>query len=221
MTIKVKNQILKYLYNQKLYGFTYQESFDFGGFDIKNQSLPNDLNELNKLCSNCYLCELSKSRKSVLFSYGKADSKLMFIQDEPTSSEDELNSFYVGNSAEVLTNMIEKVLNIKKEEVYLTSLVKCKSLNGATNSNFDSCNDYLLKQIELVKPKLIVALGEKTHSYLFKNSDFSQNMGKLLKFNCIDYICIHSPSFLRRNPSFKKDTYFDMLKIKNILEELN
>lgn len=221
MTIKVKNQILKYLHNLKVFGYNYHEDFDIGSFDIKNQNLPNSLLELNNISANCYLCELSKSRKNVLFGFGNLKSQIMFIQDEPTSSEDELKSFYVGNSGEILSKMIENVLNIKKEEVYITSLVKCKSLNGATNSNFDSCNDYLLKQIELVKPKLIVALGEKTYSYLLKNSDFIQNRGKFLKFNDIAFMAIYSPTFLLRNPSFKKETYFDMLNIKRFLEELN
>ena len=221
MTKLVKNRVLKYLYNLKSFGYEYHEPLEFFQAVDKNVKLPNSLIELKNSVEHCYLCELSKCRKNVLFGYGNFNSKVLFINDEPSKSEDEIGSFYVGNSGELLSKMIENVLNIKKEEIYITTLVKCKSLNGATNSNMEVCNDYLLKQIELVKPKLIVALGEKTHSYLFKNSDFSQNMGKLLKFNGIDYICIHSPSFLRRNPSFKKDTYFDMLKIKNILEELN
>ena len=221
MTIKVKNQILKYLNNLKSFGYKYHEDFDISSFDVKNQNLPNSLIELSKFSSNCYLCELSKSRKRVLFDFGNPKSKIMFIQDEPSSSEDELNTFYVGNSGEILSKMIENVLNIKKEEVYITSLVKCKSFNGASNSNFDSCNDYLLKQIELVNPSLIVALGEKTYSYLLKNSNFLQNKGKFLKFNDIAFIAIYSPSFLLRNPSLKKETYFDMLNIKRFLEELN
>lgn len=221
MTIKVKNQILKYLNNLKSFGYSYHEDFDISSFDVKNQTLPSNLNELQSLCSNCYLCELSKTRKNVLFGFGNSKSKIVFVQDEPTSSEDELNSFFVGNSGDTLSKMIENVLNIKKDEIYITSLVKCKSLNGAVNSNFDSCNDYLLKQIEIIKPKLIVALGDKTYSYLMKNSSFLQNRGKFLKFNDTNFIAIYSPSFLLRNPSLKKETYFDMLNIKNFIEELN
>ncbi|WP_198305291.1 uracil-DNA glycosylase [Arcobacter vandammei] len=221
MTIKVKNQVLKYLYNLKSFGYSYHDDFDIGSFDIKNQNLPNSLVELHKISENCYLCELSKSRKKVLFGFGSPKSQIMFIQDEPSSSEDELNSFYVGNSGEILSKMIENVLNIKKEEVYITSLVKCKSLNGASNSNFDTCNDYLLKQIDIIKPKLIVALGEKVYSYLLKSGDFLANKGKFLKFNDTQIISIYSPSFLLRNPSLKKETYFDMLNIKSFLEELN
>jgi DNA polymerase len=146
----------------------------------------------------------------------------MFIGDEPSNSEDELGIHYVGKSAELLAKMIENVMNITKEEVYYTTLVKCKSSNGLNNSNIETCHDYLLKQIELIKPKLIVTLGEKTYSYLLKNSDnFSQIRGKELVFNGISLIATFSPTFLLRNPSFKKDAYYDMLKIKNYMESLN
>jgi len=222
MTKLVKNQLLKYLYNLKSFGFEYHEPLDFFSTELKNIKLPNNLIELKNSVDHCYLCELSKCRKNVLFGYGNFNSKVMFISDEPTKTEDELASYYVVKTGELLAKMIENVLNIKKEEIYITTLVKCKSLNGATNSNMDVCNDYLLKQIELIKPKLIVALGEKTYTYLFKNSDnFSQIRGKELSFNGISLLPTFSPTFLLRNPSFKKDAYYDMLKIKNFMEALN
>ncbi len=183
--------------------------------------LPNNLDALKNSVEHCYLCELCKSRKNVLFGYGNANSDIMFISDEPSNSEDEMGAFYSGKSGELLTKMIENVLNIHKEEVYLTTLVKCKSLNGLNNSNIDTCNDYLLKQIELIKPKLIVALGERTYSYLLKNNmNFAQIRGKDLVYNGITLIATFSPSFLLRNPSSKKDAYYDMLKIKNYMESL-
>ena len=80
----------------------------------------------------------------------------------------------------------------------------------------------MLKQIELVNPKIIVALGERAYSYLLKNSfDFAQVRGKELNFNGISLITTFSPSFLLRNPSSKKDAYYDMLKIKNYMENIN
>jgi uracil-DNA glycosylase len=222
MTKTVKNQILKNLYNLKSFGYDYHESLDFFSAEVKNFKLPNNLNELKNSVDHCYLCELSKSRKNVLFAYGNSNSDIMFISDEPSNSEDEMGVFYTGKSGELLSKMIENVLNIKKEDVYLTTLVKCKSSNGLNNSCIDTCNDYLLKQIELVNPKLIVALGEKVYSYLLKNSfDFAQVRGKELSFNGISLITTFSPSFLLRNPSSKKDAYYDMLKIKNYMENIN
>lgn len=222
MTKTVKNQILKHLHYLKSFGYEYHESLELFSSEVKNVKLPNNLEELKNSVEHCYLCELSKCRRNVLFGYGNPDSNIMFISDEPSKSEDEIGLLYSGNTGELLRKMIENVLNITKEDVYLTTLVKCKSLNGLNNSNIDTCNDYLLKQIEIIKPKLIVALGEKTYSYLFKNSNnFTQIRGKELVFNGIPLIATFSASFLLRNPSSKKDAYYDMLKIKNYMEYIN
>lgn len=222
MTKLVKNRVLNQLNYLKSFGYEYHESFDFFSNNIRNIKLPNNINDLSISVSHCYLCELSKCRKNILFGYGSANSDIMFIGEEPSNSEDEIGSYYVGKSGELLIKMIENVLNITKEDIYYTTLVKCKSTNGLNNSNIETCHDYLLKQIELIKPKLIVALGEKTYSYLLKNGDnFSQIRGKELVFNGISLITTFSPTFLLRNPSSKKDAYYDMLKIKNYMESLN
>ena len=222
MTKLVKNRVLNQLNYLKSFGYVYHESLDFFSNNIKNIKLPNNINDLSISVSHCYLCELSKCRKNILFGYGNLNSEIIFIGDEPSNSEDEIGSYYVGKSGELLIKMIENVLNITKEDIYYTTLVKCKSTNGLNNSNIETCHDYLLKQIELIKPKLIVALGDKTYSYLLKNSDnFSQIRGKELVFNGISLIATFSPTFLLRNPSFKKDAYYDMLKIKNNMESLN
>ncbi len=219
MTKQEKNQILKYLYNLKSYGYNYHENFDIKVENIKKFELSNNLNDLENSVKNCFLCELSKTRKNALFSYGNRDSKIMFVIDEPSKSEDELNSFYVGKSGEMLEKMIENVLNLKKEEVYLTNLLKCHSQNRANRLNFDTCKDYFMKELEIVNPELIVILGETAHNYLLKNSDFFQDRGKFLNFEKYQTISTYSPSFLLRNPSLKKDTFQDMLKIKNFLKE--
>lgn len=222
MTKQVKNKILNHLNYLKSIGYEYHESLDLFSNDVKNYKLPNDISQLRNICEHCHLCELSKSRKHVLFGYGNMHANVMFICDEPTNSEDELGEYYSGKTGELLKNMIENVLKVKKEDVYLTSMVKCKSSNGVSNTHVETCNDYLMKQIEIIKPKLIVVLGEKAYAHLFKNSnDFSQTRGKELMFNNIKLISTFSASFLLRNPSSKKDAYYDMIKIKNLMESMS
>ena len=222
MTKITQKKLLNHLNFLQSIGFSYHSNIELSSNDIKNLKLPDDLASLKSNVEHCHLCELSKCRKNVLFGFGNEHSKIMFINDEPSSAEDELGFFYAGKSGELLAKMIENVLNIKKEDVYITNLVKCKSSNTLNKSNVDSCNDYLLKQIELVNPSLIITLGEKTYSYLFDNNqNFSLIRGKETLFNSIKVIPTFSPSFLLRNPSSKKDAYYDMLKIKNILESIN
>lgn len=119
MTNKVKNQVLKYLYNQKLFGIKYHSELNINFYSSCDFTLPNGLEELKKSVSNCYLCDLSKTRKHTLFGYGNQNSKIMFICDEPSKSEDDLGSFFVGNAGEMLAKMIEGSLKIKKRKFIL------------------------------------------------------------------------------------------------------
>lgn len=219
MTKTVKNKVLYQLNFLKSMGYEYHEMIRMSNQEINSNSLPNDINNLKNIVENCYLCELSKSRKNVLFGEGDVNASLMIIADEPTSTEDELKSFYVGKTGEQLSKMIENVLPLKKEDVYITNLVKCKSSNGMNSSQYKSCSTYLHKQIELINPKLIVTLGEKVYQYLSNDmSSFNKIRGQVMNFRDYKVIPTHSVSFLLRNPSSKKEAYYDMLKIKSILE---
>lgn len=219
MTKVTKNKILSQLNFLKSIGYEYHEPVKAFNKEIVEDALPNNIFNLQQIVNNCYLCELSKLRKNVLFGYGNENAKIMFIIDEPTTTEDELDSFYVGKSGEQLAKMIENVLPLKKEDVYITSLVKCKSNEGFESTHFSSCSSYLFKQIDLVSPELIVTLGDKAYQYLCKDkTPFNQIRGKLTHFKNYDVLPTYSPSFLLRNPSFKKEAFHDMLKIKSILE---
>lgn len=219
MTKAVKNRILYQLNFFKSIGYEYHKVIKLSNKEVNSNSLPNDIKSLKDIVENCYLCDLSKSRKNVLFGEGNINASLMIISDEPTASEDELKSFYVGKTGEQLVKMIDNVLPLKKEDIYITNLVKCKSLNGINASHYSSCSTYLHKQIELVNPKLIVTFGKKAYQYLCNdNSAFSQIRGQVMSFKNYQVIPTHSISFLLRNPSLKKESYYDMLKIKSILE---
>lgn len=219
MTKAVKNKILYQLNFLKSIGYDYHTAIKLANKEISSSSLPNDMFSLKELVENCYLCELSKSRKNVLFGEGDINASLMMISDEPTDSEDQFKSFFAGKTGEQLAKMIENVLPLKKEDIYITSLVKCKSSSGMNPSHFSSCNTYLHKQIELVKPKLIVTLGEKAYHYLSNdNTPLNQIRGQVVSFKEYNLLPTFSVSYLLRNPSAKKEAFYDMLKIKSILE---
>lgn len=219
MTKAVKNRILYQLKYLKSIGYDYHKSVKLYNKEISSSSLPNDMNILKDIVENCYLCELSKSRRNVLFGEGNINAPIMFICDEPSASEDEFKSFFAGKAGITLSKMIENVLHLKKEDVYITSLVKCKSSSGMQASHFSSCNTYLHKQIELVKPKLIVTLGETAYHFLSNdNTPLNQIRGQVVSFKDYTLLPTFSVKFLLRNPSSKKEAFHDMLKIKSILE---
>ena len=221
MTKLVKNKLLYNLEFLKSIGYEYEKNFEIISNDNKNIKLPDNIFTLKSYVDHCYFCELSKSRKNILFGSGNVKSNIMFIGDEPSNSEDELGLFFAGKSGELLIKMIENVLEIKKEDVYITNLLKCKSNNLLNKSNIDSCSDYLVKQIELVKPKIIVTLGENTYKYLLNQDNFSQVRGKEISYKDSVLIPTFCANYLLRNPSSKKEAYYDMLKIKSLLELKN
>lgn len=222
MTKHVKNRVLYQLNFLKSIGYDYINNINLSSAADEQLHLPNDLNALDEIAQNCHLCQLSKSRANVLFGRGDSNANIMFIGDEPNISEDETGEFYAGRTGALLTKMIENVLEIRVNEVYITNLVKCKtSHNMVSDEDANSCRGYLLKQIELVKPKLIVALGETSYAYLTNDTtSFSKVRGTVVNQNGMDVLATFHPSFLLRNPTSKKEAYYDMLKIKSLMERM-
>jgi len=207
---------LKHLYNLKTLGVNY-----FEGFSSKeNYDIPNEFTEIKEMVLNCHLCNLSKTRKNVIFGEGNINSKIMFIGEAPGKQEDIEGRPFVGRSGEVLTNMIENVLNIKREDVYITNIVKCRPPQNRDPEieEVESCRGYLIKQIEIIKPKIIVTLGRIAFKYLLNNeTPITKARGNLYDFNSIKVIPTFHPSFLLRNPSKKKEVLIDLKFIKEFL----
>jgi DNA polymerase len=222
MTKRVKNSILYQLNFLKSIGYEYTNSFNINDFAQDQLNLPNDIHALEQIVQNCHLCHLSKYRANVLFGRGDINSNIMFIGDEPSICEDETGEFYAGRTGALLMKMIESVLDVRANEVYITNLVKCKTAhNQVTNEDANACRAYLLKQVELVKPKLIVALGQSSYEYLTNdNTPFAKVRGQIVNHNGLDIISTFHPSFLLRNPTAKKEAYYDMLKIKSLMERM-
>jgi uracil-DNA glycosylase family 4 len=208
---------LKHLYNLSLSGDNYFEGFSSND---TNYNMPNDLKDLENMVLNCHLCNLSKSRNNVVFGEGNPTTKIMFIGEAPGREEDIQGKPFVGRSGEILTKMIENVLNIKREEVYITNIVKCRPPQNRDPKieEIESCKPYLLKQIEIINPKIIVTLGRIAFKYLLNNeTPITKARGNLYDFMGIKVIPTFHPSFLLRNPSKKKEALIDLKFIKEFL----
>ena len=211
--------LLKQLYQLKQLGFKYTSLSPYkeDEFDL---TLPNTLDSLRKQANECHLCELSKSRQKVVFGEGNPNADLLFIGDGPSSSDDSSGKVFTGRSGELLTKMIENVLQCSREDVYITTITKCRSASDTVPSAVEAhtCQPYLLKQIELIRPKIIVTLGEIAYHYLTGDeSEISKARGVLQKQNGYTIIPTYHPSFLLRNPSAKKEVFEDLLKVKTLM----
>ena len=208
---------LKYLYSLKNSGVEFFEGFESKDKEI---NMPNELKELENICKNCTLCDLSKTRTNVVFGEGNPKAKLMLIGEGPGEMEDKTGRPFVGRAGQLLTKIIENVLNLKREDLYIANIVKCRPPNNRVPSieEAKTCKPYLLKQIEIINPEILVCLGKTAFMYLL-NSDMpiSKVRGQIFEFKGKKVIPTFHPSYLLRNPSAKKDSYKDFLLIKGML----
>ena len=210
--------LLQNLYRQQAMGFEYTDPFSIN--EKSTHTKPKTLNELSKNISTCHLCDLSKSRKQSMSGYGNPDADLMIVDFSVSLNEDTNNAYYGGRSGESLTNMIEKVIGLSVDDVYFTHAIKCKPLNSnkPSASEWDSCKSHLFSQIEFIKPKIIVTLGEEAYCKLTnEDKDFQSVRGHVIDFKQYKLIPIFHPQFLLRNPELKKITLNDLKTIKSCL----
>ena len=199
-------------------GFEYIEHFTVN--DKTSYEAPNTIEELSKNISTCHLCDLNKSRTQSMSGYGDANTNLMIIDYTVSQTQDSSNSYYNGRSGETLKNMIEKVLLLRIEDVFLTHCVKCKPLNSnlPSPSELNSCKNYLHAQIDFIKPKIIVTLGENAYFEMTNDDNNFENVrGHVIDFKEYKLIPIYHPQFLLRNPELKKITLNDLKTIKRCL----
>jgi uracil-DNA glycosylase len=210
--------LLQNLYRQRALGFEYSDPFSVN--ETFANDTPTTLEQLTRSIANCHLCDLSKSRRQSMSGYGNPHADLMIVDFSVSSGEDANNAYYNGRSGESLRKMVENVLNLRVEDVYFTHAVKCKTLNSniPSLSEFDSCKSYLFTQIDFVKPKLIVTLGEDAY---YKVTDEKENFehvrGHVIDFKKYKLIPIYHPAYLLRNPELKKITLNDLKTIKSCL----
>ena len=212
---------LKKLLIQKALGDSYIEAIT--PLQEKSIDLPNSLDALKQICTNCHLCELSKSRQRVVFGKGNPNSNIVFIGEAPGATEDSLGEPFVGRAGELLTKMIERVLERPRSSVYISNIVKCRPPNNRTPTPKEalSCRPYILQELEILQPKLIVALGATAFRYLTNdNTPISKARGHFFAYNGSKVLPTYHPSYLLRNPSAKREAYNDMLKIKKYLESV-
>lgn len=186
--------------------------------DIKLKSLA----DLQEKVLPCKLCTLSKSRNKVVFGDGNPNAKLMFIGEAPGYSEDIKGKPFVGKAGELLTKIINAI-DLKREDVYIANILKCRPPeNRNPNPNeIKLCYPYLTKQIEIIKPKIICALGIFAIQTLLKTTELIGNLrGRFYDYHGIKLIATFHPAYLLRYPNEKKKTWEDMKKVRDFLKNL-
>jgi len=211
--------LLENLYRLKSLGYSFVDPIT-PNLQTPLNSLPDSLGEINQNIAQCFLCDLSKSRRQSMSGYGNIKAQLMFVDAYVSAAEDESAEYYVGRSGVMLRDMIEKVLNLKIEEVFFTHAVKCKpfGFQNPSPSECSSCAPFLSKQIELIKPRIIIPLGADAYRILSgDHGDFERVRGEIIPYGDSKLIPMHHPLYLVRNPSWKKEAMRDLQTIKSQL----
>lgn len=178
------------------------------------------LDLLEKIVKNCTHCPLHIKRKQAVFSDGDPNSSLMFIGEAPGEDEDIQGLPFVGKAGKLLTKMIEK-MGLERKDVYITNIVKCRPEKNRDPfpEEIEKCSPYLIEQIEIIKPKVIVALGRFSSGFLTGiKTGIKQYRGKWFSYKGIPVMPTFHPSYLLRNVQDRWLVWEDM---KEVLKKLN
>lgn len=205
------------LYRLKSLGYKYIEP---RVFHSDSDEIPNDLTSFQNYLKDCHLCDLSKSRTQTMVGNGIVGAKLMVVDYSVTLSQDNENKFLTSGFGETLTNMITKVLELSLDEVYFTHAIKCKALKSEHLNEIaaNSCKPFIFKEIEIIKPKIVLALGLDVYRFLSNDNDTLDKIrATLLNFSNFDLFTIHDPRYIIKNPSLKKEIFEDLKLLKSLL----
>ncbi len=161
-------------------------------------------------CTRCVLARLG--RKTIVFGEGNPNAELMFVGEGPGADEDEQGRPFVGRAGQLLNKMIE-AMGLKREQVYIANVVKCRPPGNRTpeREEIETCSPFLLRQIAVIQPKAMVALGAvAARCLLGLNEPMAKLRGRWFDFRGTRLAVTYHPAFLLRDPRQKKETWKDL-----------
>ena len=162
---------------------------------------------------DCTRCRLHKQgRKQIVFGVGNPKAELMFIGEAPGADEDLQGEPFVGRAGQLLNNMI-KAMGLRREDVYIANIIKCRPPGNRTpeRDECDTCSPFLMRQIAVIQPKVIVALGAVAAKTLLAiNAPMAELRGRWYDFRGTKLAVTYHPAYLLRDPRQKKETWKDL-----------
>jgi len=177
--------------------------------------------ELEIVIKDCNKCKLCTGRKNIVFGAGNKNADIMFIGEGPGADEDIQGEPFVGKAGQLMNKAFE-ALDIKREDVYIANIVKCRPPQNRNpeQDEANACMDYLRNQVLLVKPKIIVLLGSVAlKNILGEEYSITNSRGKWIEKKGILYLPTFHPAALLRDDSKKIDFWRDLKLIKEKLKE--
>ncbi len=178
------------------------------------------LDTLNRQICTCVKCPLGHTRTNFVFGVGNLKADVMFIGEAPGADEDAQGEPFVGKAGQLL-NKILAAVELKREEVYICNILKCRPPNNRDPlpTEMESCSPYLFKQIELIRPKFIICLGRISAQWLLQTTGSLTSLrGRTHDFHNAKLIVTYHPAALLRNPNWKRPAWEDMKMFKALYD---
>ena len=205
----------------KIYLNQNQELYGDNLYLLKNLSQKrNDKDLLHKYyltIKDCLECPLGKTRKNIVLGMGNPNADIVFVGEAPGKEEDLQGLPFVGRSGKLLDKMLFSI-NLSRDDVYILNVLKCRPPDNRDPSKIEieKCEPYLKKQLKIIKPKLIVALGRISAMTILRTKDSLTNMrNQIFDYEGIDFLVTYHPAALLRNPNFKKYAWEDFKLIRD------
>ena len=168
----------------------------------------------------CKRCKLHKGRRTVVFGVGNPRAELVFVGEGPGHDEDVQGIPFVGRAGQLLTQMIE-AMSLSREAVYICNVVKCRPPENRVpeSDEISTCTPFLLRQLAVIQPKVIVCLGNvAAQTLLGTKKSISQYRGQWFDYRGSRMLATYHPAYLLRNPNAKGDVWKDLQKVMAVLD---
>ncbi|MDX2164039.1 MAG: uracil-DNA glycosylase [Gammaproteobacteria bacterium] len=200
----------------------YLELLDIIRWELKNPpEIVSDLSwdAVAQCVKNCTQCGLHQTRTQTVFGTGNQSARVMFIGEAPGAEEDRQGKPFVGRAGQLLTQMLRAV-GFSRDEVFIANILKCRPPNNRDpqSAEVEKCTPFLRKQIAMIKPDVLIALGRiSAHFLLDTTTSLSKLRGQVFRFNDTPLIVTYHPAYLLRTPADKSKAYEDLKKIREFL----
>jgi DNA polymerase len=166
--------------------------------------------------ANCQLCSLAQTRKNLVFGVGNPEAQIVFVGEAPGADEDAQGLPFVGRAGQLLTDIIVKGMKLDRKDVYICNILKCRPPGNRNPlpDEISKCEPFLKKQLQIISPKIICALGTFAAQTLLKTDiPISALRGRFHSYEGIKLMPTYHPAYLLRNPSAKKPVWEDVQMI--------
>ncbi|MGC8846547.1 MAG: uracil-DNA glycosylase, partial [Candidatus Hydrogenedens sp.] len=164
---------------------------------------------------------IHEDRTNTVFGDGNPNAELVFVGEAPGAEEDRQGLPFVGRAGQLLTDIIVKGMKMRREDVYICNVLKCRPPNNRDPNPMEvmNCEPYLIRQLELIRPKVVCALGRISAQTLLKtDATLNELRGKWHNYHGIPMRVTYHPAYLLRNPADKKKAWIDIQEVMKLLK---